>query len=136
MGIIDNQSNKLSEDSDFVKLQFSQEWIDAGIVTTNNFTLIKQEYLKGEDEATEHYRYGAFHAFMRSNKNITSAKFYILYKIGKGDLDYSMGRAIIFDIIKHSDCPKEIIEIATKDKDVTLAKHVLKYKIIRDNKET
>ncbi len=49
-------SNQIIEDSDFTKLQFSQEWIDVKIVTTDNFTLIKQEYLKGEDGAPEHYK--------------------------------------------------------------------------------
>ncbi len=42
-------SNQIIEDPDFIKLQFSQKWIDVGILTTENFDLIKQEYLKGED---------------------------------------------------------------------------------------
>jgi len=124
-------SNQLSKYPDFIKFQFSQEWIDVGILTLNNFTSLKQEYLKGEDKRTEHYRYGAFRAFIQANKIISSKNFYTLYKIGKNDPDYSMGRAIIFDIIKHPCCPEETIELAAKDKDLTLSKYALKYQFIR-----
>lgn len=128
-------SNQIIEDPYFLKLQFSQEWIDIGILTTDKFCSIKQEFLKGEDEFTEHYRWGAFRAFMQTRNSPSPEDFYALYKIGKNDPDYAMGRAILFDIIEHPSCPKEIIELVTKDNDVTLAKHALKWQLLRKAKE-
>ncbi|MEH2235304.1 hypothetical protein [Nostoc sp.] len=97
---------QIIEDPDFVILQFSKEWIDVGIITIENFASIKKEYIKGEYQRTEHYRWGAFRAFLEANDFIPQEKFYILYKLGKNDPDYSMGRAMIFEIIKRLDCPK------------------------------
>lgn len=51
---------QIIEDPDFVRLQFSKEWIDVGIITIENFTSIKKEYMKGKDHRTEHYRWAAF----------------------------------------------------------------------------
>lgn len=126
--------NQITEDPDFIKLQFSQEWLDVDITTNDNFASIKQEYLKGEDKSTEHYRWKAFRVFMQSNNFLSQEKFHILYKIGKNDPDYTMGRAIIFDIISHPSCPEELIEIAANDNDVTLVKHALKCKSFRKAK--
>ncbi|MFQ4142118.1 hypothetical protein [Chlorogloeopsis sp. ULAP02] len=123
---------QIIEDPDFVRLQFSKEWIEVGIITSENFALIKKEYMKGEDHRTEHYRWGAFRAFLEANKFIPPEKFYILYKLGKNDPDYSMGRAMIFDIIKRLDCPQELLDTAINDSDLTLAKYALKCKAIRD----
>ncbi len=128
-------SNQIIEDPYFSKLQFSQEWVDIGILTNDKFCLIKQEYLKGEDEFTEHYRWGAFRTFMQAQNSLSPEELHALYKIGKNDPDYAMGRAILFDIIKHPSCPKELIELATNDNDVTLAKHALKWKLLRKAKE-
>jgi hypothetical protein len=128
-------SNQIIEDPDFIKLQFSQEWIDVGILNTENFELIKQEYLKGEDERTEHYRWGAFKSFMQLGNFLSLQEFYNLYEIGKNDPDYAMGRSIIFDIVQHPYCPEELIELITNDNDITLAKHALKYKSLRKTKE-
>ena len=123
---------QILEDSDFVRLQFSQEWIDLGIITIENFASVKKEYMKGEDHRTEHYRWGAYRSFIETNDFIPQEKLYILYKLGKNDPDYSMGRAIMFDIIKRLDCPQELIDAAIDDSDITLARYALKCKSIRD----
>jgi hypothetical protein len=120
------------EDPDFLRLQFSKEWIDVGIITIENFVSIKKEYMKGEDRSTEHYRWGAFRAFLEANDFIPQEKFYRLYKLGKNDPDYSMGRAIIFEIIKRLDCPQELLDTAIGDSDITLARYALKRKSVRD----
>ncbi|MEH2284699.1 MAG: hypothetical protein V7K90_25820 [Nostoc sp.] len=82
-------NNQIITDPYFIKLQFSQEWIDIGIININSFTAIKEEYLKGEDENTEHYRWKAFHSFMQHNNLLSPEKFYMLYKIGKNEPDFS-----------------------------------------------
>ncbi len=125
-------SNLITEDPVFIELEFNQKWIEIGILNFDNFSVIKKEYLKGEDVRSEHYRWGAFKDFFKKSSSIKQSLFYILYDIGKNDPDYAMGRAIIFDIIQHIDCPLELIKLATNDSDFTLAKHALKYQAIRE----
>lgn len=72
---------------------------------------------------------------MQTRNLLNPEELYALYKIGKNEPDYAMGRAILFDIIKHPSCPEQLIELATKDNDVTLAKHALKWKLLRKAKE-
>jgi hypothetical protein len=120
------------DDITFITLQFSKEWFEVGIITINNFALIKEEYLKGEDHRTEHYRWGAFNTFLKTNVFLEKEKFEILYKLGKQDPDYAMGRSMIFDIIERLDCPLELINTVTNDSDTVLAKHALKCKAIRE----
>ena len=125
-------NQELIEDQIFKELEFNRKWIEAGIINSTNFEFIKKEYIKGEDKNTEHYRWGAFRRFMQANSVISEKIFYILYEIGKNDPDYSMGGAILFDIIRRLDCPKKIIDIAIDDNDKVLAKHALKCKDIRE----
>ena len=122
---------EIIEDPLFLELQFSKEWIEVGIINIDIFASIKKEYMKGEDRRAEHYRWGAFRSFLQANDSIPQEKFYILYRLGKNDPDYSMGRATIFDILKRSDCPQELINLACNDSDMTLARHALKCKSIR-----
>lgn len=44
-----------------------------------------------------------------------------------------MGRAMIFDIIKHINCPKEVIDLAIKDEDKALSRKASKIKEARIN---
>ncbi|MGB3693501.1 MAG: hypothetical protein WBG70_17570 [Spirulinaceae cyanobacterium] len=123
----------LIKDPFFRELQFDSRWIKAGIISSANFEFIKKEYITGDDKNTEHYRWGAFQKFMQANSFIHQETFYTLYQIGKNDPDYSMGRAIVFDIIKRLDCPEKIIDMAIDDQDKVLAKYALKCKNIREN---
>jgi hypothetical protein len=124
------------EDPLFAKLEFHHKWIEVGIITSENFVLIKQEYLKGEDPFSEHYRWGAFHKFMKQNKSIDIASFYLLYDLGENDADPGMGRSILFDIINRIDCPLELIDRAIDTGDFTLSKHAVKRKAIRESIST
>jgi hypothetical protein len=121
-------SSELTQDPIFQEIRFTQKWIDLGIIDPEKFAKIKLEYLKGEDRNTEHYRWGAFRDFLQKNKVILNEVFYQIYDLGKTDPDYPMGRAMRFDIIKRSDCPVELINLATEDKDKALSKraHQLK----------
>lgn len=120
--------DEIIEDPLFTELQFSKEWIEAEIINIEVFASIKKEYIKGEDHRAEHHRWKAFRLFLQANDSIPEEKFNILYYIGKNDSDYSMGRAILFDILKRSDCPLELIDKTLNDNDVTLARHALKCK--------
>ena len=118
--------NNLSQDTIFKELKFTKEWIEAGIVNIENFSQIKEKYLEGKDNRTEHYRWWAFTNFIQKNKTISKNTFYQIYDLGQKDSDYAMGRAMRFDIIKRLDCPKELIDITVKDKDKSLSNKALR----------
>ena len=120
--------DELMQDPIFQEIRFTQRWIELGIIDTEKFAKIKQKYLKGEDTSTEHYRWWAFDDFLQKNKVISEKVFYQIYDLGKTDPDYAMGRAMRFDVIKRSDCPIELIDLATKDKDKALSKRASKLK--------
>jgi hypothetical protein len=128
-------NDQITEEPEFIRLQFNQLWIDAGVITAENFALIKRQYVEGEDRRSEHYRWGAFQAFMRNNVLITKEVFHMLYELAKGDDDISMGRAMIFDIIKRLDCPQKLVDRAINDNDITLSRYALKCKTIRETKK-
>jgi hypothetical protein len=123
----------LIEDTVFIELGFNQKWIDSGMINNDNFLTIKQNYLEEPDHRHEHYRWGAFKAFFSPKKKFDKDFFYCLYEIGKSDPDYYMGRAIIFDIIKHECFPIDLLEVAVNDSDFTLAKQALKCMTSRNN---
>ena len=122
----------LIQDKIFNELQFTQEWVKLGIVNSENFLKLKRRYLEGEDTNTEHYRYAVFCDFLHNHKIITEKMFYRIYKLGKNDPDYAMGRSMSIKIIQHIDCPENLIDIATNEKDKILSKIALKIKKARN----
>jgi hypothetical protein len=123
----------LTKDSVFVELGFNEKWIESGVVNDDIFLSIKQNYLEEPDHRYEHYRWGAFKNFFSPKKKFDKDFFYCLYEIGKNDPDYYMGRAIIFDIMKHEDYPLDLLEFTVNDSDSTLVKHALKCIAFRNN---
>ena len=85
-------NHKISKDPIFSMLGMNSDWLEIGIITNDNFWSIKEEYLRGEDNNTEHYRWGAFNKFFKFNDPLESEIFYRLYNLGKNDPDLAMGR--------------------------------------------
>lgn len=121
-------SSILLEDSIFKKLQFNKDWIDIGIIDQKSFIKIKEKYLEENDNSSEHYRWLAFINFLKNNKNISGELLHKIYFLGKKEPDYAMGSSMRFKIIKHINCPVELINIAIQDKDRGLSKEALKLK--------
>jgi hypothetical protein len=121
------------DDPIFLILEFNDNWIEAGVINEDIFLSLKEEYLKGEDKFSEHYRWGAFKRFLASNHNINTETFHKLYNLGRNDLNYSMGRAMIFDVVNDLDCPMNLIDAAIKEGDFTLSKYASKCKTMREN---
>ena len=119
---------KLIEDSIFKNLQFTKEWIDLGIINNKNFIKIKEKYLEGDDDNTEHYRWWAFTDFLQNNQNFAQEKFYQIDNLGKNDPDFAMGRSMRISLMGHPNCPKELINTAIDSEDKTLSKEALKIK--------
>ena len=128
-------NNSLIKDHIFNELKFTKEWIDIGIVNSENFTYLKERYLKGEDTSTEHYRWEAFVKFIKENKeNLTQEIIHKTYCLAKDDPDIAMGRSMIFRILDLDNCPDELIDLATKDEYKGLSKHAFKIRERRSKK--
>ena len=118
--MIDN----LIEDRVFKKLQFTQEWIEVGIINPKNFIKYKNKYLEGKDSCSEHYRYSAFKEFIQNNKSLSPEILYAIYNLGKNDPDLGMEKSMRINIVLRIDCPEKLIQMAIEDEDTS--KTVLK----------
>ncbi|MGL6342652.1 MAG: hypothetical protein ACRC80_26360 [Waterburya sp.] len=127
-------NNILIEDPIFNKLQFTQDWIDAGIIDSQSLAKIKEKYLEEKDDNYEHYRWFAFRSFLKVNPKISAETLHKIYILAKKDPDYGMGRSMRFQIIKHINCPVELIDIAIEDEDRGLSKQAMKLKEIMNIK--
>jgi hypothetical protein len=120
--------NSIVDDPLFTELQFNQKWVDLDLISTDTFNLISEEYSKGDDTRSEHYRWKTFKDFLKNKDLISRELFFLIYDLSISDPDYAMGRAMRFDLVKRPDCPLDLIEIAINDKDLTLSRHAQKCK--------
>ena len=105
----------LLQDPVFQELQFTKEWIELGLVNCDNFPEMKERYLKGMDNCTEHYRWGAFCDLMKSKQSFTEEMFYRIYDLGKKDPDPAMGRSMRIELVRLPNCPKDLLNLAIQD---------------------
>ena len=98
----------------FEELQFSEDWVNLGIVTPELLEELKTEYEKGADTNTEHYRWRAFSRFMSSNKTLSPEVIKGLYMLGSKDPDELMGGAMMRELLDRKDCPRELLEVASQ----------------------
>jgi hypothetical protein len=54
----------------FHTLEFSQAWIDLGIITPARLEQLELAWATDEDENTEHYCWGAFLDFVKSQESL------------------------------------------------------------------
>ena len=96
----------------FQTLQFSQQWIDLGIITPEKLKQIEAKWVTGEDTNTEHYRWGAFLDFIKSKEILDEDTAKALYDFGANDPDIAMGGSIMAEILWRKDCPRNLLESA------------------------
>jgi hypothetical protein len=96
----------------FQTLGFSQEWVDAGVVTPESLRRLEAEWVKGEDRHAEHYRWRAFWEFIEAQESLSESTARALYDIGANDPDSAMGGSIMADIVRRKDCPRDLLERA------------------------
>jgi hypothetical protein len=96
----------------FQTLEFSQDWVELGIITPEKLKQLEAEWAKGEDTNTEHYRWRAFLDFMGSREVLDENTARALYKLGANDPDGAMGGSIMAEILRRKDCPKDLLESA------------------------
>ncbi len=61
----------------------------------------------------------------KCGQEISHDAFYRIYDLGKKDPDPAMGRSMRVELIRHVDCPKDLVAIAIKD-DKDISQIVLK----------
>ena len=93
-------------------LEFSQAWIDLGIITPEKIKQLEAEWAKGEDRNTEHYRWRAFREFIEAKESLDKDTAWALYNLGANDPDSAMGGSIMADVLRRKDCPKNLLESA------------------------
>ena len=98
----------------FRKLQFTQEWIDLGIITPDKLDELEREWQSSDDRNTEHYRWRAFVNFMQSKASLDDNVLRRLYRLGANDADPAMGGSIMADVLRRHDCPEDLWRQATE----------------------
>ena len=88
---------------------FSDRWFALGIVTKESLVLSGATYESSDDKSSEHYRYGAFRWYLSQHRPLPPSVAEALYELGNADSDYSMGGAMMADIVDLPECPRSVI---------------------------
>jgi hypothetical protein len=106
----------------FDKLEFTQKWIDLGIISPEKLRGLEAEWHKGEDTNTEHYRWQVFKEYLASKEKFEAETLKELYKLGENDSDKMMGGAMMVEILHRKDCPLVLLENASASNERFLRK--------------
>jgi len=93
-------------------LGFTPEWIDLGVVTEEQIAEAVAAFEQSDDKNPEHYRYKAFRDYLAAHRPLPDEMAAALYDLGDRDPDYSMGGAMMGDIVRLKECPIEVLEKA------------------------
>lgn len=91
------------------KLGFTQDWADLNIVTFESLTKLVSEYEQSDDRNIEHYRWRAFKEFLKENKALPPETIFRLYGLGETDADWTMGGAMMRELLDRKDCPSQLL---------------------------
>jgi hypothetical protein len=93
-------------------LQFSERWLELGLLTEDKLSVLGQEYKTSDDKNTEHYRYRIFRDYLVSHRPLSRLIAEALYDLGEADPDFSMGGAMMHDIVNLEECPATVLDRA------------------------
>ena len=93
-------------------LGFTNDWVEVGIIHFEELQELVDLYSSGDDQNTEHYRWQVFEKYRKANHPLAPNTLEKLYKIAEKDADFSMGSAMMSEIIKDSQCPNSVLEKA------------------------
>lgn len=103
----------MTDSAEFARmLGFTSEWFALGVVDSTILTRQRVEWDKGEDDNTEHYRYGAFREFLAARRPLTPELAALLFELGKADPDWTMGGAIMADVVRLPECSRTVLDAA------------------------
>ena len=96
------------------KLRFTDDWIDLGLISSDLLKEFELEYDSGRDDNSEHYRWRAFSRFLNANRVLPLSTLTKLYELGEKDPDYTLGGAMIRELIDRPEIPMEMLRMALK----------------------
>lgn len=94
------------------QLQFSDRWLQLGLLTEDELRALGCEYEVSEDKSAEHYRYRVFCNYLASHRPLSPEMADALYELGKEDPDPGMGGAMMRHIVGLAECPDDVLEKA------------------------
>jgi hypothetical protein len=92
--------------------QFSEVWYALGVVTPARLAKLEAEWARGEDRSPEHYRWGAFRAFVAERRPLAPETAAALYALGAEDPDRPMGESMMHAVVDLPECPPEVVAAA------------------------
>lgn len=91
-------------------LEYTPQWIELGIVSAADIRSDEREARIGDDPHAEHYRWRAFSRFFAEQRTLLPSLALQLYALGAADADFSMGASIMAAVLRHPDCPNDILQ--------------------------
>lgn len=104
------------------QLEFSQEWLDLGIVDPDKLHTLEFEWNSSNDKNPEHYRWRAFLDFLRSQEFLDPIIAKRLYDLGASDPDSAMGGSMMAEVLRRKDCPLDLLRVAAESEQKFLRK--------------
>jgi hypothetical protein len=93
-------------------LGYTSAWMALGVVSTADIARDEQEYAVGDDPHPEHYRWRAFSRFLAAQESLSPHLVQQLYELGSADPDSSMGGSMMAAVLRHRDCPTDLLHAA------------------------
>lgn len=113
-------------------LGFTDEWFSLGIMTNALLQEHIAAYEAGDDESSEHYRFGAFRRYLREHRPLSEAMSDALYDLGASDPDVAMGGSMMADIVSLPECPETVLDKAVASRQKHLVKLVERRRLLAE----
>lgn len=111
-GVIASRRLDIPENDRALPHGYFDEWIRHGIVTRVDIRRDGRELAKGEDPYPEHYRWRAFSRFLAAQQTLSPLLARQLYALGSADVDLAMGGSMMAEVLRHRDCPLDLLNFA------------------------
>jgi hypothetical protein len=98
-------------------LDYTPQWIALGIISAAGIANDECELLRGDNPHPEHYRWRAFSRFLAAQPSLSAALARDLYALGETDADRSMEASMQGAILRHADCPADLLRSALTAKE-------------------
>ncbi|MBA4191753.1 MAG: hypothetical protein C0467_27550 [Planctomycetaceae bacterium] len=90
-------------------LGFWPEWRALGVINDASLAEMRARWGTGDDPNPEHYRWGAFAAYLHANRPLPPGLAADLYALGEADPDEGAGGAMMAAVVWLAECPPEVL---------------------------
>lgn len=97
MNVSGNFSDDMNEEK-LAILKYDQIWLDYKVLTLDILQKQLNEFNKGKDKNTEHYRYATFKNYLQTQSSLSEEQISHLFNIIKTESDNSMASSMAIDI--------------------------------------